>query len=66
MHISPTLDNTNPFAKDLSSTKNYINMNVQKKDQTKPSYYLKVRKPIVKATSSEPIVVVRAFVKTAH
>ena len=41
-------------------------MNVQKKDQTKPSYFLKVRKPIVKATSSEPIVVVRAFVKTAH
>ena len=58
-----TLDNTNPREKDLFSTKNYISTNASKKVPTKLFYYLKVKKPIAKATPNELTEVVRAIAK---
>jgi hypothetical protein len=66
MPTFPTSDSTNPNAKVLFLIKNCTNMNVSKKVPRKLFYYLKVKRPIAKATPNAVIAVVRAIAKTVH
>ena len=63
---SLTSDNTNQSAKVLCSTKKKTITNAQNPKATKPSFYSKAKKSIVKATPNAPIEAAKPIVKTVH